>query len=61
MPYAATIEFGRYPNPPRRGTGRTIDGFSTQAPKGMVRESLDYMVKSAQPIFLALFRERFGA
>ena len=61
MPYAATIEFGRYPNPPVRGTGRTIDGYSTQAPKGMVRQSFRYMVDAAPGIARALFLERFAA
>lgn len=61
VPYAATIEFGRYPNPPKMGTGRTVGGFSTQAPQGMVRQSLRYMVDAAPGIAAALFRERFAA
>jgi hypothetical protein len=60
MPYASTIEFGRYPNPPRRGTGRTVGGFSTQAPKGMVRQSFRYMVDASPGIATALFAERFA-
>jgi hypothetical protein len=35
-PYGPAIEFGLYPNPPAGGRGRTIGGFSTQAPQGMV-------------------------
>ena len=35
--YAPIIEYGLYPNPPKRPTGRTINGFSTQAPNGVVR------------------------
>jgi hypothetical protein len=46
LPYAATIEYGQYPNPPKGGgrkdkTGahvtRSAGGYSTQAPQGMVR------------------------
>lgn len=34
--YGHVIEFGGYPNPPKGGRGRTIGGFSTQAPRGVV-------------------------
>lgn len=37
LPYAVVIEYGLYPNPPKKGTGKTAGGFSTQAPQGMVR------------------------
>ena len=46
LPYAAVIEYGQYPNPPKGGgrkdkTGkhvvRSAGGYSTQAPQGMVR------------------------
>lgn len=37
LPYAAVVEFGGYPNPPKNPTGKTINGYSRQAPKGMVR------------------------
>ena len=40
LPYAATVEYGMYPNPPKKGTGKTINGYSTQAPSGMVRVSV---------------------
>ncbi len=36
LPYGPTIEYGLYPNPPKGGKGRTIGGFSTQAPQGVV-------------------------
>jgi hypothetical protein len=36
LSYIPVLEYGLYPNPPKRGTGRTINGFSTQAPNGMV-------------------------
>lgn len=37
LPYARTLEYGLYPNPPKSGTGKTSGGFSIQAPQGMVR------------------------
>tara|TARA_R110000803_G_C11835287_1_gene303845 strand:- start:220 stop:672 length:453 start_codon:yes stop_codon:yes gene_type:complete len=40
LPYAYKIEYGLYPNPPKNPTGKTVNGFSTQAPKGMVRVSI---------------------
>ena len=35
--YAPIIEYGLYPNPPKNPTGRTVNGYSSQAPAGMVR------------------------
>lgn len=43
LPYAPVVEFGLYPNPPKNPTGKTINGFSTQAPKGMSRISVERM------------------
>ena len=37
LPYAAMVEYGGYPNPPKSPTGKTKDGFSIQAPQGMFR------------------------
>lgn len=37
LPYASVIEYGLYPNPPTHPTGKTVGGYSTQAPAGMVR------------------------
>lgn len=46
LPYAAVIEFGGYPNPPKRGSYnkrtksyeiKSINGFSRQAPRGVYR------------------------
>lgn len=34
-PYAGVLDDGLFPNPPKAGTGKTIGGYSTQAPKGM--------------------------
>lgn len=36
-PYAPMLEYGLYPNPPKKPTGKTKNGYSVQAPKGMVR------------------------
>lgn len=41
--YAPVIEYGRYPNPPKKPTGRTVNGYSTQAPAGMVRVTVKNM------------------
>ena len=40
---AVVLEYGLYPNPPKHGTGKTINGFSTQAPAGMVRTTIARM------------------
>jgi hypothetical protein len=57
LPYASVVEYGSFPNPPKRGTyvpsgktkygitgpgwvKRSENGFSKQAPSGMVRVSL---------------------
>lgn len=37
LPYAAVLEYGGYPNPPKNPTGKTSGGFSIQAPNGMFR------------------------
>lgn len=43
LPYARVIEYGQYPNPPKNPTGKTVNGFSVQAPQGVVRLSaLEY-------------------
>lgn len=40
LPYAAALELGLYPNPAKTGT-KTKGGFSTQAPAGMARISVE--------------------
>lgn len=37
LPYARVVEYGLYPNPPKNPTGKTVNGFSKQAPSGMLR------------------------
>lgn len=44
-PYIHVLEYGLFPNPPFAGTGKTINGFSTQAPKGFVRLSINDIAK----------------
>jgi hypothetical protein len=36
-PYAPMLEYGLYPKPPKKPTGKTRQGYSVQAPQGMVR------------------------
>ena len=53
LPYIATLEYGGYPNPPKSGSGKTVNGFSKQAPKGMVGVTL----ANTDAIFLASVKE----
>ena len=50
LPYARVVEHGEYPNPPKKGKGKTAGGFSKRAPQGMVRitaiEFNDYVAKA---------------
>ena len=41
-PYSGVIDRGEYPNPPKKGTGRTRGGYSTQSPDGMIEPTLEY-------------------
>ena len=43
LPYIGKLEFGGYPNP--SSGEKTINGFSTQAPQGMVRISIENFEK----------------
>jgi hypothetical protein len=40
LPYIEVLEHGLYPNPPKKGTGKTTGGFSVQAPTGMIQAAL---------------------
>ena len=40
LPYITKLEYGGYPNPPKKGNGKTINGYSRQAPEGMVGVTL---------------------
>lgn len=39
-PHIFKLEYGGYPNPPRTLSGKTINGFSRQAPQGMLRRNI---------------------
>ena len=41
LPYILVLEFGGYPNPPKVVTGKSVSGFSRQAPAGMVRVTFE--------------------
>ena len=41
LPYIRTLEYGGYPNPPKGGKGKTINGYSRKAAEGMVRVTLE--------------------
>lgn len=43
--YSGVLDRGLYPDPPKKGTGKTSKGYSTQAPEGMVRPTLDKLRK----------------
>lgn len=51
LPYIQKLELGQYPTAPKGESRRTINGFSKQAPSGMVRITmleLDDIVKKAK-------------
>lgn len=54
-PYSGVIDRGEYPNPPAKGTGKTRNGYSTQAPKGIIDPTTDFIKKEVNK-----FIRRFG-
>lgn len=40
LDYIEKLEYGGFPNPPKKDGGKTINGFSKQAPAGMVGVTL---------------------
>ena len=40
LPYAVVVEYGLYPNPPKGGDNKTINGYSRKSPAGMVRKNV---------------------
>lgn len=48
LPYARVVEYGLYPNPPKKPTGKTINGFSKKAPQGMLRKNISGFVSAMQ-------------
>jgi hypothetical protein len=58
--YGGVIERGGYPNPPKKGRGRTINGFSTQAPQGVVAlTALEWSQIVAQSVERVVVRRAF--
>lgn len=49
-PYAGVLDQGLFPNPPKKGTGKTSGGYSTQAPKGMTEPTNEYIEKQIEDI-----------
>ena len=43
--YSGVLDRGLFPDPPKAGTGKTRGGYSTQAPKGMIEPTLDFIEK----------------
>lgn len=41
--YAGVLDEGGFPNPPIAGTGKTRNGYSTQAPKGMIKPTVEWL------------------
>lgn len=41
LDYIDVLEYGKYPNPPKKPTGQSIAGYSKRAPNGMVRTTLE--------------------
>lgn len=46
LPYILMLEYGGYPNPPKGGEGKTVGGFSRQAPQGMLRVTLSEVARA---------------
>ena len=45
-PYSGVIDRGEYPNPPANGTGKTRNGYSTQAPDGILDPTVKFIKKT---------------
>ena len=43
--YAGVLDDGLFPNPPKAGTGKTSNGYSTQATKGMATPTIKELRK----------------
>lgn len=43
--YAGVLDDGLFPNPPKAGTGKTSNGYSTQATKGMATPTIKELTK----------------
>jgi|11_taG_2_1085331.scaffolds.fasta_scaffold00187_16 hypothetical protein len=54
-PYSGVIDRGEYPNPPKKGTGKTRMGYSTQAMDGIIDPTMKFIKKEVNK-----FIRRFG-
>lgn len=45
-PYSGVIDRGEYPNPPAKGTGKTRNGYSTQALDGIINPTMKFIKKT---------------
>ncbi|MCR5699655.1 MAG: HK97 gp10 family phage protein [Treponemataceae bacterium] len=52
LPYITTLEYGGFPKKPEKDGGKTVNGFSKQAPEGMVGVTL----ANSEQIFNAAVR-----
>jgi hypothetical protein len=43
--YAGVLDDGLFPNPPKAGTGKTRNGYSTQATQGMATPTIKELTK----------------
>ena len=50
-PYSTVLDEGKYPNPPKKGTGKTLGGYSTQALNGMVDPTRTYVTRLLRRYF----------
>ena len=44
-PYSGVLDDGLFPNPPKAGTGKTTQGYSTQAKQGMAKPTIKELTK----------------
>lgn len=44
-PYSEVLDKGLFPKTPAKGTGKTRNGYSTQAPEGMIKPTVKFVEK----------------
>ena len=52
--YSGVIDRGEYPKNPLRGTGKTRNGYSTQAPKGIVEPTIKWLTAKMKKIIRSI-------
>jgi hypothetical protein len=60
LPYIQKLEYGGYPNPAKTGD-KLVNGFSKQAPAGMVRISMEQIMKDLSEIVEDVVSKKYGA